>query len=532
MKKINKYFILSFILLFVPITVFAKTLVNQELLFYSIISEIISTIIITFFAFRPLYNFIYDDDTKTSIKYLFLLRILIIVVLNFASSVICAIADLIFTLLLSIVVSITNCREKLKIKKYLKKNIFNNPLAKNVLDSISKYEDIKIDKFLDINIECPKCGKNLTIKDNFCTSCSMAQYSFKVGYNNSNEAFINYFINRELENNNISNKMILSEMKVYKNILYVVFSVLLFIYVSSIFFHLPILFYLIGLCFLVVFYIKICRYNLINYLKKVFRMRSSECFSDLILEIKNKLVEDKSYIYKFSGVVCAFTLSFIIFSSPHIIYEKVSGGYAIKNYTFSVFSFDKVTIPKTYRGRKVIKISKNSFSNMYFLKEVNIPNNVLSIDKYAFKNCLSLKDIHLSNKIKYIGEGVFYNNISLKTVSLPSSLTFLGSGAFHNARNLVSIELSPNLSVISDRTFEYCKSLEFISIPDKVSVIGKYAFYRTKNLSEVNFSDNSELTYISDYSFSDSIEFYNVSFPEGMDVNPYAFQDTYPFLNY
>lgn len=88
-----------------------------------------------------------------------------------------------------------------------------------------------------------------------------------------------------------------------KTILNILFALLLFFYVSMIFFHFPIAAYAIGLVILVVFRILTGRYKLMNYLKKEVKSRPQEKISNIVMQVQTSLVPD--YSSKFRLILSA-----------------------------------------------------------------------------------------------------------------------------------------------------------------------------------------------------------------------------------
>ena len=100
-----------------------------------------------------------------------------------------------------------------------------------------------------------------------------------------------------------SKHLIPGEVLRRKNILSILFAVLLFLYLSLIFFHLSLATYALGLVILVVYWILTGRYKLMNYLKKEVKSRPQEKISNIVMQVQTSLVPD--YSSKFRLILSA-----------------------------------------------------------------------------------------------------------------------------------------------------------------------------------------------------------------------------------
>lgn len=413
----------------------------------------------------------------------------------------------------------------------------------------------------DFVLKCTKCGTELKINSKFCGNCgepfdgnnvkvelsptakepiglksnlSLPQQNFiKPGsfdsiFGLSEDAMVEEFLNRELKKSNvdITNDLIPHDILKRKRILNIIFSVLVFIYISLIFFHFPILTYIIGLIILFIVFRFTRKYNIMKYLKKQLKARSSEKVSNIVMNMKESLTKDTSKNVLLVGILVALILPLIIFIKPIILYEKMEGGYGVRYYIFGVTNFTSATIPEVHNNEKVISLRGNTFSNMPFLDEVTLSDSIIEIRGQAFKNNKALKTVKLPSKLSYLGGGAFYNCTSLESIEIPDSVTYIGGEAFYNAKNLKSVKLSENLTEIRGSTFENCYSLESIVIPDSVTRIGGHAFYGNRALSSVSISPNSELTEIGSSAFRLCTSLYEIMLPRTVYVNERAFKES------
>lgn len=407
-------------------------------------------------------------------------------------------------------------------------------------------------------LKCAKCDSEMTINHKFCTNCgepfagdnvkvemdpndkvtsftqSTLQKSiitpgnFDSMFSLSEEAMVNEFINRELIKAGIdkNSKLIPSDILKRRKILNIIFSVLVFLLVSLIFFHFPIFTYIGGIVILLCAFKLTRSYDLMSYLRKQLKARPNEKVSNIVMGVKNTLVADTSKKILLPGMILAIILPMIIFINPIILYEKIDGGYGVRYYIFGLTNFTTAKIPQTYKNENVISLRGNTFSNMPFLKEVALPDTVTEIRGQAFKNDISLTTIKLPSKLNYLGGGAFYNCTSLTSIEIPDSVTYIGGEAFYNAKSLKSIKLSNNLTEIRGNTFENCRSLESIVIPDSVTRIGGHAFYGNSSLSSVSISENSKLTEIGSSAFRKCTSLYQITLPRTVHVNERAFKES------
>lgn len=399
------------------------------------------------------------------------------------------------------------------------------------------------------NLKCKNCGGSIKVTDKFCGNCGqpcnpskqnteivdppiqkkiVTKANFDSMYNLTESQLLEEFINRQLSKLQIdkNSKVIPASLLKRKQILNILFVLLLFIYIILIFFHFPLLTYLIGLILLIVLFKYTRNYNMLKYLKKQIQERPSEKVTNIIMNVKTTFVPNKTKPIFIVGIVAAIILPLIIFAKPIIFYEKMDNGYGVRFYTFGLTNFKTVNIPETYKGEEIVSIRGNVFANMPFLEEVNLPNSITEIRGKAFKNDISLTKINIPDSLEYLGGSAFYNCSSLRSVKLPDTLTYMGGETFYNAYSLENIELSKNLQEIRGNTFEECSSLISIDIPDSVTRIGGHAFYGASRLSEVNITENSNLEEIGSSAFRECSSLLSIRVPKQTYINSRAFKNS------
>lgn len=518
MKKYKIFSILS--VLIMPTIVFASSGNDELSIFTAIMIEAFVSIHMSLFVLKPLSEIISKGNSKETFIGLFIARIIILLIFDLFITPYIAVFDFIFLfigfiVILPMISGITRVKNGLVMQKIDDKSV-QTP-------------------------KCEKCGLVLKDTDNYCINCGtkvnkkeiVNQNDFDPIYNNTEEKLLEEFINKELsKNGSINNNLIPSDVLRRKNILNIIFSILVFVFISLIFFHFPIYTYIIGIIILIIFLKKSMKYNLIKYLVKEIKSRPSEKISNIILNTKNSLVNNNSKVLRIASIIIAIILPLIIFINPKIMYEKKDNGYAVRFYTFGLTNYKSATIPETHNGKPVISLRGNTFSNMPFLENVTLPDTITEIRGQAFKNDKNLKIVNIPKKLEYLGGGSFYNCTSITNIELPDTLTYMGGETFYNATSLNTVKLSDNLTEIRGDSFEYCTSLMSIKIPDKVTRIGGHAFYGDYSLSHVAINENSSLNEIGSSAFRMCSNLYTITLPKNTYVNERAFKESPTQISY
>lgn len=548
-KNIKKILIIS--LLFVPMIVFAGTGEYIVLFFAAIMMEAFVSIHMSLFVLKPLSEIFSKDNSKQLFWRLFAIRAVFLLFCDlFIASAIMFIDFISVFIGAFIVVPICASITGTKI------NARSNQVIKVDNQATTRPSPTGI---TGIELKCAKCNSVIQITDKFCPMCgeaidgnnvvvsenpnSTVQVAPKVAvlptnfdsmYSLTEDKMLEEFISRELTKAGIgkNSKLVPSEILKRKRILNIIFSVLVFVYITLIFFHFPIYTYIIGIILLLIFFKITRRYNLIQYLKKQIKARPSEKISNIVINTKNTFIVDNTKTMFLGSLLVAIVLPLVIFSTPKIIYEKTNKGYAVRYYAFGLTNFKTATIPETYKNEKVVSLRGNTFSNMPLLESVSLPDTITEIRGQAFKNCIKLSNINIPSKLEYLGGGAFYNAASIKSIELPDTLTYMGGEVFYQAESLESVKLSKNLSEIRGDSFEYCTSLRSIEIPDNIVRIGGHAFYGDYLLSEVILTENSRLSEIGSSAFRECSSLATITIPNTTYVDMRAFKESPTVINY
>ena len=489
--KIKNKILLIISLLLIPVSVFASGGENDFPIGLALGMEAFVSIHMSVFVLKPLSNTLSQENSKKIFWTLFAIRAAVLLFCDFFITPSIAIVDFLGVFIGAFIVAIISA---VTISNQAKKITSTNTSA-----AVQNLQKVAVS---------PK--------------------NFDKIYSLSEDKMIEEFINRELAKAGIdkSSKLIPSDILKRKKILNTIFSILIFVFITLIFFHFPIYTYIVGLMILFVFFRVTRKYDLIKYLNKQLKARPQEKISNIVMNVKNTFTTDNSKSVFVISLLVAIVLPLIIFSSPRIIYERTDGGYAVRYYIFGLTNFKTATIPEIYKNEKVVSLRGNTFSNMPFLESVSLPESITEIRGQAFKNCYKLEEVNIPQKLEYLGGGAFYNVKSIKRIELPDTLTYLGGESFYGAKSLEYVKLSNRLTEIRGDSFEYCTSLTSITIPNSVMRIGGHAFYGDSSLSKVSISENSKLQEIGSSAFRQCSSLNNIVIPSNTYVNERAFKES------
>ena len=107
-----------------------------------------------------------------------------------------------------------------------------------------------------------------------------------------------------------------------------------------------------------------------------------------------------------------------------------------------------VTIPGSYKGKKVAYISAEAFKNTD-ITSVKMPDSIVSIGEAAFSSCKSLKSVSFGKGLEYLGDFAFRSCQSLESITIDSELKDFGAGTFADCTNLKEIKLSDKSDFIT-----------------------------------------------------------------------------------
>lgn len=543
MGKIKKRYIIPLMSLIFCLSsvVFASSDKSNEIpIAIAIFMEAFVTMHMSVFVLKPLSMIISVENSKEVFWKMFLVRISILLFFDFIVTTKIAIVDFFCVFIGAfVIVPIVGAVVGKK----------NSNINGGVSKVVTNFENNNLSSEQIKEKICPKCGSILMPQSKFCSNCGekivenietpvqkelLMYTNFDQVYRGTDEEVLEKFILKELKNADLdlNTTFITQEALKRKKVLNVIFSVLVFVYISLIFFHFPIYTYLIGAIVLVICSKLTKSYSLMKYIKKEVKSRPGERISNIVMNTKLSMVKDETKRSKPVLIAISVLIAVIIFFSPRIMYEKSDNGYAVRFYTFGITNFTNASIPSSYKGENVVELRGNTFSNMPFLKSVTLPNTINSIRGQAFKNDISLKEVNLPNSLEYLGGGAFYNCKALTSISLPDSLTYMGGETFYGASSLENVKLSNRLSEIRGNTFENCKSLKIIEVPNSITRIAAHSFYGCDLLENVKFEKESQLKEIGSSAFRLCKSLRYITLPRGVNVSSKAFKDSPTLVRY
>lgn len=157
-----------------------------------------------------------------------------------------------------------------------------------------------------------------------------------------------------------------------------------------------------------------------------------------------------------------------------------------------------VVIPDRLRGKKVVKIDEDVFSETEIVS-VTLGKYITAISKSAFSDCEALAEVNLDSKLKSIGESCFLGCKSLTELKIPASVEKIDDAAFINS-GIVNLDLSSNDNFViedgvlynKDKTELYmalsCADLTDFECPDSVTLIRPYAFFGHSEMKTIKLS--------------------------------------------
>lgn len=547
--------VLLFVLL-CPIPAFAQAITTEDLS-----SMLFFIIILTFFA-APAYLYplaqILHPDKKLRYFLLYLgIRLLILLIISSIDVNLTFFIDFGALIVGSIIISM------LRLKKTMTPIIM--PLQNNNMPHITikalicpkcgkEYiagntycTSCHTDLIANTSLKCSNCNGVIKATDNFCQTCgiklvgtqqapeslpsntTITEANVNTNLFNSTDKLLENLISKELQKINFLNTDRIKQVEKRKFIITLIFSLITFFFIVLIFFHFPIYIYAIGLLLLIIYIYTLKKYTVVNYLKKEIKARPDDKMVNIISSLTNDKVPTNK-IKHIIPMIIATILPLFLFIKPVTLYEKTNEGYFVRFYAFGLTNMTSATIPEEYKGKKVIGLRGNTFSNMFFLTKVTLPDTVKEIRGQAFKNDRNLTTVTLPKNLEYLGGGAFYNCSSLTSIKLPDTLKELRGETFMNCSSLTDITLPKHIPEIRGNTFEGCTSLESIEIPTGVTRIGGHAFYGCSSLSNVSIP--STITEIGSSAFRLCSSLYTITLPIEAQVSEKAFKESPTTIHY
>lgn len=180
------------------------------------------------------------------------------------------------------------------------------------------------------------------------------------------------------------------------------------------------------------------------------------------------------------------------YSGDIVIPESVTVNdqkYTVTSIGESAFSqcsaLKTVSIPNT-----VVSIGKQAFTMCMNLSSVNFPSSLQTIDDYAFLYCIRLTKAVLPESLTSLGIGAFSTCANLESVTVSDNLTVLPNYLFTDCGKLTSFTVPAKVKSIGQETFSNCTALASISLPEALETIDSKAFYNCTSLTSLTFPRN------------------------------------------
>lgn len=425
---------------------------------------------------------------------------------------------------------------------------------------------------------CPKCKAVLIENAKFCRECgenvekviaalpkvlrasdgtAIAPNTYDMNLLNGNlDKSIQYFVQKELALNANYKKMTTPSIEKRKLITTGIYVIITFILASLyVFLHTyGALYFLLWFVATIICISISTKYNLEKYIMNEVKKRPDEKISYIVSSILSGAKTNKGALMfsRWAVIAACFILIIAIYDKPHLIYEHQQNGYFLRYHTYGLLTKEKeVTIPETYKGKKVIGIRGNTFKNEKSLEKVTLPNSITEIRGGAFEGCTNLTTINLPTNILELHGSIFkdcesletiviphgvtriggnsFENTGIKEITIPESVTEIGGEAFMGCTELSKVNLPSKITEVHGSTFEGCTSLGSIDIPEGVTRIGGSAFRDCVNLREAKIPKT-----VTDFGSSAfrNTALTTVCISKYASVNERTFKETYPTIYY
>jgi len=204
------------------------------------------------------------------------------------------------------------------------------------------------------------------------------------------------------------------------------------------------------------------------------------------------------------------------------IYQAETDTYTLAYYTDTT-QVTQLTVPDTFKDKKVTAIGRLAISSCESLVKVVIGENIAEIDRWGIVDCRYLKAIEVApgNPSFCSVDGVLYSKDMKKLVTYPNAHTaeYADSGTLLKK---ASYTVLPGTKIIGHCAFYKCYGLEKVLLPDSVEVIEERAFHKCDALADIDFPEG--LVSIGKDAFLGCTGFQAVTLPSTLrEIGEYAF---------
>ena len=499
MKK-NKLILLLMLVLF-PTLVFASDGESSFMpIGFAIGMEAFVSIHMSAFVLKPIADVFDPDKSKHLFIILFVIRAVILLFFDFFVTTGIAMVDFFAVFVGAFLVTPIVLAKKGK--GMIKNSTINNIASTPNIASANPQQNA------NVILKCTKCGNVLNVNDKFCTACGTPFDGNNVQVVQDTSPVVptdqSYLANEKVILKNLlleelklqgenENNFTTTSLNTKKNILLGIFGIITFIVAIMYYFNYSLfLCGFIELIALLIYYLIGKKFNVINVLIKQAVKSPDEDISAIVNNARSQKHTSaingslKFIIVLLIGIV----LPTMFFFNPKILYTKYDDGYSVFRYTRGITKREtSVTIPDTYKGKKVLAIGESAFANTD-IQEVHLPVGLETIKTKAFRNCSNLVSIDIPYTVQEIRGNAFENDTNLRSVTLHEGLKEIRGSAFKNDINLSEIELPNSLEYLGGSAFSHCSSLISITIPKKVTEINGQTFEYCTSLRQINLHDD------------------------------------------
>lgn len=154
--------------------------------------------------------------------------------------------------------------------------------------------------------------------------------------------------------------------------------------------------------------------------------------------------------------------------SAIFVFKDCEGGCMLMEYIGK--KTEKVVIPETYRGKKVVSLNKFDMFNGIFsyntvIREVEILADIQEIPSYTFSYCENLKRITFNESLREIGDYAFAKCRKLEKITLNPELRTIGKYVFTDCDSISSVDFNSKLEVIDEFAFSCCDEIKTLNLP-------------------------------------------------------------------
>lgn len=300
----------------------------------------------------------------------------------------------------------------------------------------------------------------------------------------------------------------------------------------------------------------------------------------LITDINNLQIGINTIEAKYENFTFYFSITIKKLDDLRFTYQDLGMNYYITSY---IGKDENITLPTTYKDKKVIGIDSSAFLNNSTIKTVIIPKGYTYLGEAAFYNCSNLKSIYIPSTIKTLKSyslnsahivifeetldkmtiennnwydeknAKIYENINIDSLAIkdeyqylieenvtilgyigneenvvvPSNfnelpISIIGSNAFYNNLNLKTVELSDQIEILGIGSFKGCENLTNITLSKSLRRIEDNAFGNCYSLEQIEFFNNLE--FIGHNAFIQCSSLKNLTIPNSViKIDSYAF---------